>query len=65
MSQIRRRQLLVDVKLQGTLLAHVTLYWLYCLLSVVFFAFIWIVFSKRPRRRPTCFNSYGTISGRF
>jgi hypothetical protein len=48
MSQIRRRRLLVDAKLQGALLSHVALYWLYCLLSVTMVALVWIVFVKRP-----------------
>jgi hypothetical protein len=48
MSQIRRRQLLVDAKLQGALVLQVTLYWFYCLLTVAMLALIWIVFIKRP-----------------
>jgi hypothetical protein len=48
MSQIRRRRLFVDAKLQGALLSHVALYWAYCLLSVGFIAVVWIVFAKRP-----------------
>jgi hypothetical protein len=48
MSQIRRHRLFVDAKLQGALLTHVTLYWLYCLLSVGVIAIVWIVFAKRP-----------------
>ena len=48
MSQIRRRQLLVDAKLQGALILQVTLYWFYCLLTVAMLALIWIVFVKRP-----------------
>ena len=48
MSQIRRRQLWVDAKVQGTLLLHVILYWLYCLLTVTVMALVCIVFSKRP-----------------
>lgn len=48
MSQIRRRQMFVDARLQGALLLQVALYWLYCLLSVAFVALIWIVFIKRP-----------------
>ena len=48
MSQIRRRQLWVDAKVQGTLLLHVILYWFYCLLTVMVMALVCIVFSKRP-----------------
>ena len=45
---IRRRKLFVDVKLQGALLAHTTMYWSYCLLSVGVIAVAWIVLAKKP-----------------
>jgi hypothetical protein len=48
MSQIRRRQLFVDARLQGALILQVSLYWFYCLLTVAMLALIWIVFVKRP-----------------
>ena len=48
MPQIRRRRLIVDAKLQGALLTHVVLYWLYCLITVLLIALVWIVFAKRP-----------------
>lgn len=38
----RRRLLFVDRKLQGALLAHTTLYWFYCLLSVSLVGACWI-----------------------
>lgn len=43
-----RKRLLVDPKLQGALLAHTTLYWSYCLLSVGVIAVAWIVLAKQP-----------------
>ena len=56
MSQIRRRRLLVDAKLQGALLSHVALYWFYCLLSVGVIAIVWIVFAKRPTTSANLFH---------
>ena len=44
----RRRRLFVDFKLQGALLMHTTIYWFYCLLSVVLIACCWVVFVQRP-----------------
>lgn len=45
---VRRRRLFVDFKLQGALLLHTTIYWFYCLLSVVLIGCCWIVFVQRP-----------------
>lgn len=47
-TQVPRRKLFVDAKLQGALLAHTILYWFYCLLSVSVIAVAWIVLVKRP-----------------
>jgi hypothetical protein len=44
----RRRRLFVDFKLQGALLLHTTIYWFYCLLSVVLIGCCWVVFVQRP-----------------
>ena len=44
----RRRRLFVDFKLQGMLLAHVAIYWVYCLLSVTLVACCWVVLVQRP-----------------
>lgn len=63
MSQIRRRQILVDGKLQGTLVFHAMLYWLYCLLTVSVIATIWIVFSKRPSGSSELFDELWTNCG--
>lgn len=63
MSQIRRRQLLVDAKLQGTLVFHAVLYWFYCLLTVSVIATVWIVFSKRPTSSGGLFDEVWTNCG--
>jgi hypothetical protein len=48
MSQKRRQRLLVDFKLQGNILVHTALYWLYCLLGIAFIASCWILWVQRP-----------------
>ena len=63
MSQIRRRQILVDAKLQGTLVFHALLYWLYCLLTVSVIATVWIVFSRRPPSSAQLFEELWTNCG--
>jgi hypothetical protein len=55
-SPIRRRKLFVDVKLQGALLAHTTMYWSYCLLSVGVIAVAWIVLAKKPATSADLFD---------
>ena len=44
----RRHQVISDRNLQGTLLAHATIYWFYCLFSVTLIAVFWIIVTKRP-----------------
>ena len=44
----RRRQLLVDGKVQGTLLSRVIVYWAYCLLSVTLLMTCWLVLTNPP-----------------
>jgi signal transduction histidine kinase len=34
--------------LQSTLLVHVVLYWLYCILSIAMMALVWILLCKQP-----------------
>jgi hypothetical protein len=48
MSQKRRQRLLVDLKLQGNILVHTALYWLYCLLGIAFVAASWILCVQHP-----------------
>jgi hypothetical protein len=54
---IRRHKLFVDVKLQGALLAHTTMYWSYCLLSVGVIAIAWIVLAKKPATSADLFEN--------
>lgn len=62
MKLARRRRLFVDFKLQGVLLAHTAIYWLYCLLSVTLTATCWVVFAHRPGSSAELF---GTLWGYF
>jgi hypothetical protein len=53
----RRRRLFVDFKLQGALLVHTLIYWLYCLLSVSLIALCWIIFVQRPETSSQLFST--------
>lgn len=44
----RRQKLLVDAKVQGTLISRAVLYWLYCLLSVTLLITCWSVLTQPP-----------------
>ena len=59
----RRRRLFVDLRLQGSLLLHATIYWFYCLLSVAFFACCWIVLSQHPVSSGQLFRTFSLNYG--
>jgi hypothetical protein len=63
MSQIRRRRLWVDAKLQGSLLSRATLYWVHCLLSVALFAFLWTMLVQRPATSADLIQSFSKQFG--
>ena len=48
MSARKRTQLFVDRKVQGMLIVRVTMYWLYCLLSISLLMVCWVAFTDRP-----------------
>lgn len=52
----RRHQMIADRKLQGTLLAHATIYWFYCLFSVTLIAVCWIFFTNQPESSSELFT---------
>lgn len=48
MARQTRRQYFVHGKVQGSLLCRVSMYWLYCLLTVALMSSCWIVLFDRP-----------------
>lgn len=54
----RRQKLFADRKLQGALLVHTSIYWVYCLFSVTLIAACWILFTQQPE---TSFDLFGQL----
>jgi hypothetical protein len=48
MSQRKRRELLVDAKVQRALVARAAKYWLYCQLSIALMLVCWVAVTDRP-----------------
>jgi len=49
MDKIRRRQMMVDQGVQGTLVWRAVSYWLLCLMTVALMVFCWTVYTSPPQ----------------
>ena len=56
MNPKRRRRLVTDRRLQGTLLVHTAIYWFYSMFGVAMIALCGIVFIRRPATSDDLFN---------